>query len=253
MRRALAVLVLSALFVTAGCLGFLESGPSDPGAEAVAEEAVTAGKSVETYRVQTQLEAEGQSNHGDEELDVTSEGAVDRSARKVRLVATREDTNRTVYVIGNTTYTQCTSPWSGWGKEVRKELDDDWNDYDPLGRQLKLLEESPITWAGNETHRGTAVDVVVAHPSDRTLTQFSQDQAQINLFGPRIENASLKVWIAEDSSRVLKTHLTFTIHKDDVIIETRMTTRFTDYGTTVDISLPHEATENPFKHGCPGE
>lgn len=253
MRPPLAALALSGLLVTAGCLGFLQSGPSDPGAEVV-EEAVAAGESVETYRVRTQLHAAGTANGDRRMVAMTSKGAVDRPARKLRIAATRGDRNRTVYVIGNATYTQCTSPWSGWGVEVQGELNDDWRGHDPLGRQLRLLAESPVTWIGNETLRGTPVHVVEAHPSDRTLTQFSEDRRPlIDVFGPRIENASLKAWIAEDSARVLRTHLAFDVHTDDASVETRMTTRFSDYGAGVEITRPDEATEDPFRFGCPGE
>lgn len=253
MRPPLAALALSALLVTAGCLGFLQSGPSDPGAESVVEEAVTAGDSVETYRVQNRLYAADTSSGDRRVVRVTSDGVVDRPERRVRMTARVDGTNRTVYVIGNTTHTECASPWSGWGTEVHDELDDDWSGQDPLGRQLTLLAESPVTWAGNETLRGTAVHVVEARPSDRTLTQFGEDRRPlIDPFGPRIRNATFKAWIARDTARVLQTRLAFDVRTKDAAVDARMTTTFSDHGADVDITLPAAATEDPWQHGCPG-
>lgn len=253
MRPPLAALVLGALLVTAGCLGVLRSGPSDPGAESVVEEAVTVGQSVETYRVRTDLRAVGTANGDRRELRATTRGVVDRAARKTRLAVRQDDVNRSVYVVGNTTYTECAPPWGGWGREVHEELDEDWAGQDPLGRQLTLLAESPVTWAGNETLRNTAVHVVEAHPSDRTLTQFSEERsALLPLFGPRIGNATMTAWIAEDSKLVLQTRLVFEIRSDDTVVESRMATTFAEFGADVEIALPAEATEDPFRLGCPG-
>lgn len=254
MRPPLAALALSALLVLPGCLGVLSSAPSDPGAEAVVEDAVAAGEAVETYRVTYHHHVEGTEDGDHRVVRGTTTGAVDRPARRLRVTTTQDDANRTLFVIGNTSYAECASPWSGWGKETREELDDDWAGHDPLGRQLTLLAESPVTWAGNETLDATPVHVVEAHPSDRTLTQFSENRrGLINPFGPRIENATLTAWIAADSARVLKTRLAFDLRSDEVSIDSRLTTRFTDYGADVEITLPAAATEDPFELGCPGE
>lgn len=254
MRPPLVALSASVLLVTAGCLGILHPAQSDPGAEAVVDEAVDAAEPVETYRVEYHHHVESIDDGDRQVVQGTTEGVVDRSARKLQVTTRQDDTNRTLYVIGNTTYTECAPPWSGWGKGEEPELDDDWTGHDPLGRQLTLLAESPVTWAGNGTLRDIAIHVVEAHPSDQTLTQFSEDRrGGITLFGPRIENASLKAWIAQDTARFLKTRLTFDIRSNEMSVESRMATTFTDYGMDAEISLPAEATEDPFELGCPGE
>jgi hypothetical protein len=254
MRPPTAALVLSALLVLSGCLGVFSSAPSDPGAEAVVEEAVAAGETVETYRVHNELAAVGTSDGDRQALHVTAIGAVDRPARTIRMNATRGDDHRRAYVVENTTYTECAPPWDGWGKETREELDDDWSGHDPLGRQLTLLAESPVTWVGNTTLDGTAVHVVEARPSDRTLTQFSDEgRPLIAVFGPRIRNATFRAWIAADSRHVRKTRLAFDVQADESTVEARMTTRFTHYGADVEIALPEAATDDPFELGCPGE
>lgn len=253
MRPSPIVLALGSLLVTAGCLGALRAAPSDPGAEAVVEESVAAGEAIETYRVRTDLHAVGTGDGDRREVSASSAGVVDRPEREIGLLVEQGEANRSVYVTGNTTYTECASPWSGWGQEVHEELDDDWTGHDPLGRQLTLLAESPVAWVGNETLHDTAVHVVRAQPSDRTLTQFSEDRRPlIPLFGPRIRNATLTAWIAEDSNRVIRTRLAFELRSDDAIVESRMTTTFSDYGADVEITVPAEATEDPFRFGCPG-
>lgn len=253
MRPSLAALSLVVLLVTAGCLGSLQPPPSDPGAEAVVEEAMTASESIETYRVRYDLTSAGTIDGDRRTVHVIADGAVDRPARKVRFNATQDDASRTHYVIGNTTYTECPSPWSGWGIAVEEALDEDWTGHDPLGRQLALLADGPVTWVGNETIRGTAVHVVEGQPSDRMLTQFSEErQPVIDLFGPDIRNATLTAWIAADSARVLKTRLAYEVRSNEGTVETRMTATFTDYGATVEIRLPAEALEGPYEHGCPG-
>lgn len=253
MHPPTAVLVLSALLVTAGCLGSLQPAPSDPGAEAVVAEAMTASESVETYRVRYDLTSAGTFDGDRRTVHVIADGAVDRPARKIRFNATEDDANRTHYVIGNTTYRECPSPWSGWAIAVEEALDEGWTSHDPLGRQLALLADGPVTWAGNETIRGTAVHVIEGHPSDRMLTQFSEErQPVIDLFGPDVRNATLRAWIAEDSARVMKTRIAYEVHSNEGTVETRMTSTFTDYGAAVEIRLPAEALEGPYEHGCPG-
>lgn len=253
MRPPRAALVLSALLVTAGCLGVLQSQPSDPGAEAVVDEAVAAGEAVETYRVATDLHAAATEDGDRRTVDASSTGVVDRPARRSRMVVEQGDASRAMYVVGNTTYVECASPWSGWGREEHDELDDDWAGQDPLGRQLTLLDESPVAWVGNETRRGVATHVVEARPDDRTLTQFSEERRPLlPLFGPRVEGATVRAWVAEDSGRLLRTRVAFTLRAEGTTVETTMVTTFSDYGASVAVRLPAEATEDPFELGCPG-
>lgn len=252
MRPPLAALGLSALLVVSGCLGVLDSAPSDPGAEAVVESAVAAGDSVETYRVESRLYAAGAADGERRVVRVTSAGLVDRADRRVRLTATTDDANRTVYVVGNTTYTECAEPWDGWGVETQDELDEDWAANTPLGRQLSLLAESPVTWVGNETVRGMRAHVVEARPAERTLRQFGENRrGLIDPFGPRIENATFTAWIAAESHRLLETHLAFDVRSNDGSVEARMNTTFSRYSHPVSISLPESARTDQFELGCP--
>lgn len=253
MRELAPTLLLGVLLVTAGCLGVFQAESSDPDAEAVVDDAVAASGSVETYRVRSRILAVATSDTDRRELAATSVGVVDRSARKLRQNVTQDGEHRSVYLVGNTSYTECGSPWSGWGREEHPELDREWTGHDPLGRLLTLLAESPVVWVGNDTLRGSAVHVIEGHPSARTLTQFSDDpKARLDVTGPRVRNASVRAWVTRDTGRLLETRLTFELRGDDATVETRMTTTFTDYGVDAEITLPPAATEDPFRAGCPG-
>lgn len=253
MREPAAALILGVVLVTAGCLGVFQAEPSDPGAEAAVDDAVAAGESVDTYRVRSRIVAVAKPDTDRRELAATSVGVVDRSARTLRQNVTQDGEHRSVYLVGNVSYTECGSPWNGWGREEHPELDRDWADHDPLGRLLTLLAESPVVWIGNDTLRGTPVHVVQGHPSARTLTQFSDDpKAPLDVTGPRVRNASIRAWLARDSGRLLEARVTFELRGDDATVETRMTTTFTDYGVDAEITLPPAATEDPYRAGCPG-
>lgn len=252
MRPPTAALALSALLVLSGCLGVFQSAPSDPGAEAVVDDAVAVSDHVDTFRFETRLRAETIGSGDGRARRASATGVVDRTDERLRLRTTVEETNRTVYVIGNTTYTQCAEPWSGWGKDVQEELDDDWAGQDPLGGQLALLAESPVTWAGNESVGGVSAHVIEARPSGRTLRQFGDNpRALIDLSGPRIENATLTAWIAADSSRLLRTELTLTVAGEEGEARGEVTTTFTGYGDAVSIALPESAQDDPYELGCP--
>lgn len=250
MRPPIAALVITLLLVLSGCLGVFQSAPSDPGAESVVDEAVDASDRVDTFRFDTRLRAET-TGAGDRRASAT--GVVDRANERLRLRTTFEDSNRTVYVIGNTTYTECSDQWGGWGKDVQEELDDDWAAQDPLGRQLALLTESPVTWVDNESVGDTSAHVVKARPSGGTLRQFSDNpRALLDPLGPRIENATLTAWIAADSSRLLRTELVITVGGEEDEARGTVTTNFTGYGDAVAIGLPETVRDDPYELGCPG-
>lgn len=252
MRPPTVALIMSLLLVLSGCLGVFQSAPSDPGAESVVDEAVDASDAVDTFRFDTRLRAETTGSGDRRARRASATGVVDRADERLRLRTTFEESNRTVYVIGNTTYTECSDQWGGWGKDVQEGLDDDWAAQDPLGRQLMLLAESPVTWVDNESVGGTSAHIVKARPSGRTLRQLSDNpRALLDLSGPRIENATLTAWIAVDSSRVLRTELVITVTGEEDEARGTVTTNFTGYGDAVSIALPETARDDAYELGCP--
>lgn len=250
MRPPLAAFLVSLLLVSSGCLGFWQSAPSDPGAEAVVEDAIDTSDDVGTYQVAMDMRATESEGRDSRQVHVAA--SVDRADRRMHLSTTTDDTNRSVYLIGNTTYTECADPWGGWGIETHEELDRDWQASDPLGRQLELLASSPVTWAGNESVDGVDTHVVEARPSERTLRQFSNRQrGLIDPTGPNLENTTFTAWIGADSARLLRTVLEFEVVGDGQRAVARMTTTFHAYGEPVAVTLPTSATEDPYELGCP--
>lgn len=251
MRPPRAVLALVALVLLAGCLGFGGPPPSDPGAETVVDEAASHSADVETYRFAHDIAVTASDGEDTHRVTVDATGAVNRTAQRLRVNTTHEGTTRQTFVDGDTAYTECESPW-GWGVEnVSEDTADDWRTADPLGRQIDLMQSSPVYWAGNETIDGVAVHVVEARPSGETLTQYGE-RRQTGLFGPDIEDATFTAYVAEDSGRLLRTVFTFTVTGEGGSAEARMTTRFTDVGSRVDITIPVEARSADTKFGCPG-
>lgn len=250
MRPPLAALALSLLLATAGCAGLLADPPSDPGAEAVAEDAAAHGASVDTYRLATDLSVA--SSDGDQ-VGARSTGVVDRTARRMHLETRMDDTERTVYVVGNTSYTECPAPWDdAWGVETHDALADDWRSSDPLARQLALLAESPVTWQGNETMDGADLHVVRARPTARQLRRYRGEAALFDPFGPDVEDPTLTAWIDADTARLHRTVLAFTVAGRDGEVDARAETTFSAYGEVAKVTLPASVWTDRFELGCPG-
>ena len=251
MRPPRAALAFTVVVVLSGCLGFGGPPPSDPGAEAVVDDAAMASADVETYRFENDIRIVA--SDGDETRRVSMDvaGAVDRPARRFRANTTFQGDVYPSYVDGDTAYTKCQEPW-GWGVEnVSEEREGDWQSADPLGRQVELLQSSPVYWAGNETMDGVDVHVIEARPSEDTLRTYA-DRRQSGILGPGIEDAVLTAYIVEESGVIVKTEFDFTVTDGGASADAEMSTRFTDYGADVTITIPEEAVTDQRELGCPG-
>lgn len=246
-----AALALSVLLVLSGCLGFGGPPPSEPGAEAVVDEAATQSSAIETYRFSHDISIVATNGDETRRVQVDVHGAVNRTAQRFRGETEYRGQSRATYVDSNKAYTDCEPPW-GWGVENVSEANDgDWSNIDPLGRQVALLEASPVYWAGNETIDGVSVHVVDARPSGDTLERFA-DRQETSVLGPSIEDATLTAYITEDGGRIVKTVLKFTVSESGGEADATMTTFVEDVGANVTITIPDEATEDPHELGCPG-
>lgn len=247
-HAAIAV-ALVGLVVLSGCLGFGGPPPSDPGAEAVVDSTVEASSMVQSYRYSLDVRVVASEGEDTRRISMTADGAVNRTTDTMRADLTYQGTERSTYVTGSTAYTECESPW-GWGRE-NLSSSEEWEAKDTLGRQVDMLDSSPVYWVDNESIDGETVHVVEAHPSRDTLSKYSERRTG-GVFGPGIEGARLTAWIVEDSGRLVKTELEFTVSEGGGSADAHMTTRFREHGTDVTITIPEEATENPHTLGCPG-
>lgn len=251
MRPPRAALSISIVLLLAGCMGFGGPPPSDAGAEAVVADAAANAEQIETYRFRSDISVVASKGDETRRISIDVRGAVDRRERRLRANTSFRGETRQSYVVGNKAYTECSGPW-GWGVEnVSDAQDGNWSNVDPLGRQLALMQSSPVYWAGNQTIDGTAVHVVESRPSEDTLRKFS-DRRQTSVFGPGIEDARLTAYVAKDSGRVFKTVFTFTVTDDGGTADAEMTTYFEDVGADVNVTVPDEAREHPRQFGCPG-
>lgn len=241
--------VLVVLVALSGCLGFGGPPPSDPGAEAVVDSAVDASSKVQTYRYSLDIRIVASDGENTRRISMRANGAVNRTIDKMRANLTYQESERSTYVTGSTAYTECESPW-GWGRE-NHSTSTDWESRDTLGRQVDMLDTSPVYWVDNETVDGESVHVIEARPSAATLSKYSERRTG-GVFGPGIQDATLTAWIVKDSGRLLKTEFEFTVTDGGGSADASMATRFTDYGANVSITIPDEATEDPLTLGCPG-
>lgn len=245
-RTAVAVGIL---VVLAGCLGFGSPPPSDPGAEAVVDSAAAWSAEVESYQYQHDIRVVASGDGETRRVTMDAVGAVNRTTSRMRGSVDYDGTQRDTYVDGGTAYTECQSPW-GWATEnVSSERD--WEAKDALGRQVDMLDASPVTWAGNESIDGVAVHVVEARPSGETLGKYSDRRVGGGL-GTNVEDATLTAWITKTEGRVVKTELVFTITEGGATADARMTTHFSEFGEPVSVTIPDEARSAEHSFGCPG-
>lgn len=251
MRPPRVVLAVVIVVVLSGCLGFGGPPPSDPGAEAVVDDAADAASEVDTYRFDGDIRIVASSDGETRRVSVNHVGAVNRSTQRLWSNTTFKGDVRRTFVVGNQAYMECQSPW-GWGVEnVSEDGETEWRSTDPLGRQVDLLQSSPVYWAGNETIDGVEVHVIEARPSEETLREYG-DRRRGSVFGPEIEDATFTAYVVKDSGRIVKTVLDFTVTGDGANADAHMTTRFTDYGADVTVTVPDEAVTHPREFGCPG-
>lgn len=250
MRPPRAALGVVLLVLASGCLGGGGPPPSDPGAEAVVDDARAAGTDVETYTFENTITVTARSDERSQQFTISMTGAVDRPNRLMRATSRYQDVAIDTYVDGGTSFTECREPWGGWG--VENVTTDEWRLGDPLGRQIQLLNASPVYWAGNETVEGQRVHVVEARPSTETLNQYSERRSSGDVLDANLENATLTAWIVADTGRVLETSFEFRVSEGQGSADARMSTTFGDYGDAVNVTVPTAARTDQRELGCPG-
>lgn len=189
MRPPRAALALAVVVVLAGCLGFGGPPPSDPGAEAVVDDAAASAADIETYRFESDIRIVASDGEQTRRITMDNVGTVDRPARKLQANTTFRGDVRRSFVDGDKVYTECEDPWGWCVENVSDDGNGDWRSNDPLGRQVELLQSSHVYWAGNETIDGVDVHVIEARPSDETLSKYT-DRRQSGLLESGIEDAT---------------------------------------------------------------
>lgn len=261
MRPPHAALVVVALLVTSGCLGFGGSSqpPSDERALDALDRAQDALADVDSYRATIDGHAEARANDETITVDLSGNETANVSARQVIATAkvsgdrgspVRSGT-RVTYINSSTAYSECSR--LGWGRHNLSESHS-WVTYTTLGQQLELMNRSNVYWQGTETLDGTETAVIVAHPTKEVLDAVPdvQSSSPTNFDETKVENASVTAWVGNDTGRLLQAKRDFEVSSAGATATVTATIRFTDYNQLTSITAP-DIGDAVWKTGCPGD
>lgn len=243
---------LALLVVLAGCTGILaDDPPRDEQAVASIDETRDALDAVETYRYETDLRVTATADGRTERVDARVEGAVNATARRMNSTSESESQTRHAVLVNRTAHRECPRPWSFWA--VENQSAEDWDALTPAYRQLSLLDSGALRHEGTATVGGRNATLVVGEPPASALRRYNEGGSQPLFGGPEISDATLEVWIDDETGLPLRTRLRFTVSSREGSATARMDTRFDGYGEPVTVEVPEEALADPLEHGCPGE
>jgi hypothetical protein len=252
MRLPAALLAL--LVVTAGCSALSESQPpSDQRALDVQNRTLTAAENVSTYRYTIDVHVSATDGTDSRAVGIDGHGVVDYRAEQAVANATTAGETRSVYVDGDTVYTECPSPWDGWGVENASE-EIAWAELSPLGRQLSLLERTNVYYQGNRTLDGNRTILVVAHPSQQTLQSLPDtgSRSSVDFSDANVDNATFELWVDPQTDRPVRTELRIEVSSSDASGVAEIETRFRDWNEPASISIPDSTRTDQHEFGCPG-
>jgi len=243
-RRALATVCVTLLVVTAGC-GAL--GGSGDGGEPASTQAADAERSVQervadatgdvaTYGVDFRLNL---STNG-ETLQLTQVGVYNRTSERARLNMSVYGTPATSYFDGETAYVNAGGQWqvqdlSGSGL---------WGENGTLARQQTLLEIGEVSEVGNETVSGVETTVYAVDADPQAYESLLGQQATAGTSEVAVQNASYRLYVADDTDRPRKAELSTTVTAQGQSSRANVTILFSDYGEPVHVTIPEAAPTN---------
>ena len=252
MHRAVPATLLVALIALAGC-GMLgdDQPPSDDRALEVRNETVDALADVDSYRTSMDIDVSASGDGQSRSITLDGEGVVNRTSKLMRTKTTVEDRSTTRYLDGRTAYTKCPSPMSRWGIQ-NHSTDVEWLSLTPLGRQVELFERTNVYWNGTATINGHDTAVIVAYPSQETLSSLpGESQTDLVNADANIENITTKLWIDQETSRPVRSLLQVQISGNGVEATGNMMLDYEEYGEPVDVYVP-KIVGKTWSDGCPG-
>ena len=251
--RLLPSLAFAVLLVLAGCNGGVSQPPSDDRALDALNRTEAALDPIPTYRFSSETRVTASKGDRSRSVSVTTDGVVDARNRLLHANSTVEGRTRDVYVDGYKSYTECASPWSGWGVKNLSESTS-WAAFAPAGRQVELLDRTNVYWRGNETVDGNRTHLVVAYPSKETLVDLQRRgrAAAPDLQSANLKNATVKLWTDAETGLPVKSLLEIELKKNGATATARVTTTFSGYGDPVNVTVPESTRTDQHEMGCPG-
>jgi len=236
-RRALVAVCVALLVATAGCsaLGGGDGQPTTQSADSeqpVQERVAAATQDVATYGVEFRMNLTANG----ETLQLTQEGVYNRTSERARLNMSVYGTPATSYFDGETAYVNAGGQWqvqdlSGSGL---------WGENGTLARQRALLEIGNVSVAGDETVDGVAT-TVYAVDADPEAYQSLLGQQVGTTGNVGIQNATYRVYVADDTDRPRKAELSMTVTTQGQSSQANVTILFSDYDEPVHVTIPEDA------------
>lgn len=252
MARPALLAAVALLVLAAGCQS-IPLDPADREDRAVSrlDDSQAALDSAETYRYDGTARFVATDGAREERAEFDLDGAVDVAAQQSRSTMVSEEENRSIYVIGEQVYRECSVIAVSWGVENRT-IEGDWVDATPAGLHLELLESGSLRVAGADTVDGREATVLAGRPSTGAVERYVEVTPRRLVGGPVLQQPMVQVWIDNRTALPVKSVLTFEVAEGDTTASAAIRVRYHAYGEPVTVELPDEAREEPWSGSCPG-
>lgn len=239
-----------ALLASAGCLG---GGPpaSDPAAERVVSDAVNASADVTAYRASGGGTATARRGDDERSVSFERETAVNRTTRRGRVTVATRDEERTAYLVDDAYYVPCYASRYVNVPDAWYAASDvaDWRTNDPLGAFLNVSAGAHAQLAGTARVDGANATVVDAYPSADALADSKRRFESVSDGDVgAIDDARVRLWVANDTGRVLRVRSVLNSSTNGVSLTQRTTLDY-EYGANVSVATPARLVDS--KDACP--
>ncbi|GAA0290049.1 hypothetical protein [Halarchaeum salinum] len=250
-KRPLLLPTCLVLLVSAGCLGGGGPPPSDPAAERVVSDAVNASADVTEYRATGGGTATARRGGDERSVSFEREAAVNRTTRRGRVTVSSRDEERTAYLVDDAYYVPCYASRyvnvpDAWyaASEVAN-----WRTNDSLGVFVNVSAGAPVQSAGPARIDGVNATVIDAYP---TAAALADSKRRFESVSDRdvgaIEDARIRLWVANDTRRILRVRSVVNSSTNGVSITQRTTLDYA-YGANVSVTAPAHLVDS--EDACP--
>jgi len=229
-RNALYALAVAALLVTAGCTGLSTNDATD--AEELQADAADAMADAETYQMELRMNvsASGQT------VRLTQHAVFDHAAERARVNASMAGRETTTYIDGDTAYVNVGGVW----RTRDLSASEPWNRSAGLRQQRAVLESGNVSVTGSARVLGVETTVLTVD-ADAAELQSVVSQQSGTLDGTSIEDATYRMYVANDTHRLRKVEMDMEMTVGDQSAVANATITFSEYGDPVNVSIPEEA------------
>jgi len=266
--RKFVILLLVALVVTPGCLGF--SPFSDPDAEEVRDDTVTAVEDLRTYTFETDTFVEMSSPSrtgetdgaevtttfgGDGEVDVESRTLRMDSVRSVETTAQTRETRSEIYLADGAVYV---SEGEGWERSEPEDFEAAWRAHDFARIAVNEMRDGDVDFAEGETETVDGEEAYVVKVENRTeeyaesvlerlrLYLAGETDGALNVTNVDIRESSATVWVDTDTMYPVKS-------ESEIVFTSTLDTGSgnPEVRVSVDSSMDISGHDEPVDHDVP--